>query len=240
MSKRRSDEISDDSDTGSDLEDFIVQDSEYKKSKKTKLSQEDDENDDNESEDSAASELEAEPVPDADGPELTEVLKAEASKITEGMKTTTVGGRTLRDRSAIQKPKDPYWEKYGSKDYEKLMELDEKKELLDEIRKWKRDIDSKKIEISLPDDFKWPVLTVKDSLEAVKAGHHYVMNAMGLEESDDENEDEEKSIHTDDESEDVDEDDLEDDEESEESEGDESEESDDESDDESEDSDASE
>lgn len=83
---------------------------------------------------------------------------------------TEVNGRTLRDRSQIQKPKDTYWEKYGAKDYEKLLEKDHKKDILDDLKSIKKDYERHKEEYpEVPSEFKWPVVSMKDSLETVEA-----------------------------------------------------------------------
>ena len=53
------------------------------------------------------------------------------------------------------------------------MEKDRKKDLLDEIRMLKRDITKhpEDFDVSLPDDFQWPTLSMKNSLAEVEAGH---------------------------------------------------------------------
>lgn len=94
MSKRERD----DSESGSDLEDFIVKDKRYKELKGLPV-------DEDESSEDEVSVI-GEELPE-DGPELAKVLEQEAQTIIGGnLQATTVGGRTLRDRNAIQKPKD--------------------------------------------------------------------------------------------------------------------------------------
>ena len=123
-----------------DLEGFIVNDSLYKELTRKKKKESEDATNDAEEDHSEASEAESvvSELPD-DGPELAKVLQAEASTLTKDIKVTEVNGRTLRDRSQIQKPKDTYWEKYGAKDYEKLLEKDQKRDILDDLKSIKKD-----------------------------------------------------------------------------------------------------
>ena len=103
--KRKKEESSDE-DSGSDLEDFIVKDKRYRKMKGEEIPSDSEEEE-------VASEGPALPE---DGPELAKVLQEEAEQIAKNLKSQVVGGRALRDRSAIKKPQDSYWEKYGKAD----------------------------------------------------------------------------------------------------------------------------
>jgi hypothetical protein len=94
-----------------DLEGFIVKDDLYKDltRKKIKKDTPDDAVEGAEAEAEEQSEVETveeQPELPEDGPELAKVLQAEAEKLTAGIQSTEVNGRSLRDRSKLEKPKD--------------------------------------------------------------------------------------------------------------------------------------
>ena len=106
------DRSSDGSDDGADLEGFIVED-----------------NSDNEEG--------AEESPDTksgDGNEVEEVV-AESKRITEGLSSTVVGGRTLRNREMIKKP-EPF---FDAEAYAKIVEAEEKREKIQLLKQWAAD-----------------------------------------------------------------------------------------------------
>lgn len=137
---------------------------------------------DEQSEDAELSDLEeeAQPIPDEDGPELTKILQEEAQRIAGGsLSTTVVNGRTLRDRTKITAPVDKYWERFGKKNLEKLAVSEHKREMLDDIKAWKKEF------TGVRPDFVWPVLSMKDSVEKIEAGHQLVIDTFELELADD-------------------------------------------------------
>jgi hypothetical protein len=105
MPKRPVIEDSDDE----DLEGFIVKDDLYKdltrKKKKTDEQPEGAEGEVESESEAETVEEEVEALPE-DGPELAKVLQEEAEKLTANLKSTEVNGRSLRDRSKLEKPKD--------------------------------------------------------------------------------------------------------------------------------------
>lgn len=203
--RTRRDSLNDSDDE--DLEGFIVKDAEYRKRQK-KDGEDTSDNDEAEEEEEAPDDL------PEDGPELAKVLVEEASKITSNLTSTVVGGRSLRDRSKIEKPKDSYWEKFGKKDYEKLMIKDQKKDFLDEIRAIKKDYEKNPTDYPTPpDDFRWPSVSMKDTIEAIEAALNYVSEALQIEYEDADDEDDAEDEDIDDDDEDEESDDEEDDDE---------------------------
>lgn len=92
-----------------DLEGFIVKDDLYKDLTRKKSKKENPDDTVEGAEDEPEEESEAETVEEQlpeDGPELAKVLQAEAEKLTAGIQSTEVNGRSLRDRSKLEKPKD--------------------------------------------------------------------------------------------------------------------------------------
>jgi hypothetical protein len=194
-----------------DLEGFIVPDRKRKRE------------DDSESESEESLEEENVPELPEDGPELAKVLEEEAKAITGGtLSTTVVNGRTLRDRTKITSPKDQYWERFGTKTMAKLSIVEEKREMLDDIKAWKKEFQN---DPECP-EIVWPTLTIKDSLEKIKEAHQYVIDTLDLDLRDD-----------DDMTDEIDDEDIEDSEEELDDEDDDDEEEDDDEDDDEEDDD---
>ena len=50
-----------------------------------------------------------------------------------------IGGRTLRARTTIKPARDEYWERFGRREQQRLLEIEEKKEKLAEIKAWIKD-----------------------------------------------------------------------------------------------------
>jgi hypothetical protein len=67
-------------------------------------------------------------------------VETDALLTREPMKgSETIGGRTLRARTTIKPAKDEYWERFGRKEQQRLLEIEEKKEKLAEIKAWIKD-----------------------------------------------------------------------------------------------------
>jgi hypothetical protein len=91
---------------------------------------------------------------------------------------TVVGGRVLRDRTAL-KPVERY---FDTETYKRLMELDEARDMLVLLRKW-----------SASGDYTSPVvLTKKSPLETIRAEYKKAKAALELPDTDDEEEEEEE------------------------------------------------
>jgi hypothetical protein len=187
-----------------DLDGFIVPDRKRKRE------------DDSESESEESTEEETAPELPEDGPELAKVLQEEVQAITGGqLNTTVVNGRTLRDRTKITSPKDQYWERFGTKTMAKLSVVEEKREMLDDIKAWKKEFQNE------PDcpEITWPTLTLKDSLEKIKEAHQYVIDTLELELRDDDDlseDSDDEDTDTEETEEDVDDEETEDDDDDEE------------------------
>ena len=181
---------SDGSDDGADLEGFIVGD--------------EDDAQDTESGSSAAE--------DDGNTEVEEVL-AESRRITEGISSTVVGGRTLRNREMIKKP-EPF---FDAEAYSKIMQAEEKREKIQMLKLW-----------AAEGEYVCPILkslTKKTDGEIVEEEYRKAKRALEIPDTDDEDEDEEDM--EDDEDEEVDdgeEEEEEDDEDSDEDDDDEGEE----------------
>jgi len=159
------------------------------------------------------SEVSAEDVPDDDDA-VQELLREEAAKVTANLQATVVNGRSLRDRSKITAPKDAYWERFGKKTSEKLAVVENKREMLDDIKAWKKEFSG------VNESFVWPSVSMKSSTEAVEEAHRLVIETFELELADDDEDsedmdcdesDEEDSDDDDDEDSDDDEDEDDDD-----------------------------
>ena len=106
------------------------------------------------------------------------------------------------------------------------MEKDHKKDVIDDLKSIKKDYERHKEDYpDLPAEFKWPVVSMKDSIDTVEAAYNYVCEALQIEFDDEEEESEEVEEEDDDETsvsedeseeEDSDESDEDDDDESEE------------------------
>lgn len=153
-----------------------------------------------------------EPVPE-DGPELEQLVISEANAIAKNMNSVTVNGRTLRDRKTIAPPKDAYWERFGKRASEKLAITEHKREMLDDIKAWRKEF------ASTPEGkaYAWPSLTLKSSTDDIEKAHAAIIEAFELELADDDedSDDDENSEEDDESSEDTEEDDEDDDEEDE-------------------------
>jgi hypothetical protein len=156
------DRSSDGSDDGADLEGFIVGD--------------EDDAQDTESGSSA---------PEDGGNEVEEVL-AESKKITEGISSTVVGGRTLRNREMIKKP-EPF---FDAEAYAKIMEAEEKREKIQMLKSWAAD-----------GEYVCPILkslTKKTDVEIVEEEYRKAKRALEIPDTDDEDDDEEDMDEDDD------------------------------------------
>lgn len=158
-----------------------------------------DEDDETDSKSDTESEVSAEEIPDDDNA-VTELLKQEAAKIVgDSLPTTVVNGRTLRDRSKITAPTDMYWERFGKKNLQKLAVSEHKREMLDDIKAWKKEFVHEKPE------FVWTSLSMKDTVETIEAFHNKVIQTFELELADDDEEESEVAEEEDDVSDDDDE-----------------------------------
>ena len=67
-------------------------------------------------------------------------VETDALLTREPMKgSETIGGRTLRARTTIKPARDEYWERFGRKEQQRLLEIEDKKEKLAEIKAWIKD-----------------------------------------------------------------------------------------------------
>jgi hypothetical protein len=123
------------------------------------------------------SDVSAEDIPD-DDEEVQAILREEAAKITSNIQTTVVNGRTLRDRTTLAAPKDEYWERFGKRTSEKLAVVEHKREMLDDIKAWKKEFAGTK-------EFAWPNLTLRNSTETIEEAHKLVIDTFELELADD-------------------------------------------------------
>jgi len=147
------DRSSDGSDDGADLEGFIV-------------------------DETSDAEDEAESKPSTEANEVDEVL-AESKRITEGLSSTVVGGRTLRNREMIKKP-EPF---FDAEAYTKLMELEEKREKIQLLKQW-----------AASGEYECPILkslTKKTDAAVVEDEYRKAKRALDIPDTDDEEEDEE-------------------------------------------------
>lgn len=188
------DRSSDGSDDGKDLEGFIVED-------------EIDDEEENHSKPSA---------PEDESNEVAEVLK-DAEKLTQGISSTVVGGRTLRNRETLKKP-EPY---FDVEMYQKLTQADEVREKIQMLKTW-----------ASSGEYVCPILkslTKKTDPQIVEDEYRKAKAALEIPDTDDEDDDEEEEEEDsedmeveedesddDEEEEDDDEEDMDDDEEEEE------------------------
>lgn len=119
---------------------------------------------------------EAEPLPD-DENELVKILQKEAEEIVGQIDATNVNGRTLRNRNKIQAPVDHYMERFGKRTLAKLAVSEEKREMLDDIKAWRKEFADATIE--------WPAIGMKDTIETIKAAHAKVIQDLDLDLRDD-------------------------------------------------------
>jgi hypothetical protein len=128
-----------------------------------------------------------EPVPE-DGPELEQLVISEASAIAKNMNSTTVNGRTLRDRKTIAAPKDAYWERFGKRASEKLAVTEHKREMLDDIKAWRKEFSS------TPEGkgYAWPTLHLKSSTDDIEKAHAAVIEHFELDLADDDEDSEDE------------------------------------------------
>ena len=115
----------------------------------------------------SSSDSEIDELPDVDA---EVIAREEAEALTANLQTTTVNGRTLRDRTKIQAPKDAYWERFGKKTSEKLAQTEHKREMLDDLKAWKKEFGPQ------DPDFVWKVFTLKQSVDDIEAFHKSVID----------------------------------------------------------------
>ena len=153
------DRSSDGSDDGADLEGFIVEDA------------------------SDAEDAESGPSASAEGNEVDEVL-AESKRITEGLSSTVVGGRTLRNREMIKKP-EPF---FDAEAYAKIMEAEEKREKIQLLTQW-----------AAEGEYVCPILkslTKKTDAAIVEEEYRKAKRALEIPDTDDEEEEEDEDEET--------------------------------------------
>ena len=86
-----------------------------------------------------------------------------------------IGGRTLRARTTIKPARDEYWERFGRREQQRLLEIEEKKEKLAEIKAWIK-------------DGLWTAkksLSMRSSAADINEEHEQARAAMGLDSRDD-------------------------------------------------------
>jgi hypothetical protein len=126
------------------------------------------------------------------------ILKAEAEAFlrrpldASGNTGTTVGGRTLRNRAELKPPKDDYYERFGRKAEEALMEKFTKEDIIEYI---------KSLEGAHKAEYEhkvgpWPKLNKRQSLDTIYAEYSKIKDFLGLPDSDDEASDAEESSVT--------------------------------------------
>jgi hypothetical protein len=148
------DRSSDGSDAGEDLEGFIVED-------------------EPEQDEASAS------APDDESNEVAEVLK-DAAKLTEGLSSSVVGGRSLRNRETLKKP-ETY---FDVEMYQKLTEADEVREKIQMLKTW-----------AASGEYVCPILkslTKKTSPDIVDEEYRKAKEALEIPDTDDEDEEEEE------------------------------------------------
>lgn len=168
---------SDGSDNGSDLEGFIVDD--------------------------AAEDEDDSSAPAADAENEVDEIVAESKKITEGLSSTVVGGRSLRNRDMIKKP-EPF---FDAEAYAKIIEAEEKREKIQMLKTW-----------AASGEYVCPILkslTKKTDSEIVEDEYRKAKRALEIPDTDDEEDDEDEDMDDDDEEEEEEEDDEEEDDEEE-------------------------
>jgi hypothetical protein len=136
------------------------------------------------------SDVSAEDIPD-DDEQVQAILREEAEKITSNIQSTVVNGRALRDRTTLAAPKDEYWERFGKRTSEKLAVVEHKREMLDDIKAWKKEFAGTK------PDFQWPNLTLRNSTEAIEQAHQLVIDTFELELADDEEDSDDMDVDDD-------------------------------------------
>lgn len=171
--KRKAYEDSDDESMGS-LKDFIVDDAEA----------------------SDASEDDADTVETASGarpakkakedPDTLKLMEEEAARFAGGVSGTTVGGRTLRSREPAKvearKPRDEYYERFGRAEEERLMEKFTKKDIIEFVAK----LAPEYREAYEATGAKWPHLTARMTLEAIREHYDKIKAFADLPDSEDE------------------------------------------------------
>jgi hypothetical protein len=105
-------------------------------------------------------------------------LQQEAAAILQAspLQSQVINGRTLRNRAAVAKPVDAYWERFGKDEAARLEVSERKNEQLVELRLWVRDGLWTLVE---------PV-TKRSTAEAVSAEHARACQALNIESSEEE------------------------------------------------------
>ena len=146
------DRSSDGSDAGEDLEGFIV---------------------DEEADATSAS------APEDESNEVAEVLK-DAAKLTEGLSSSVVGGRSLRNRDTLKKPQTYF----DVEMYQKLTEADEVREKIQMLKTW-----------AASGEYVCPILktlTKKTSPDIVEEEYRKAKAALEIPDTDDEDDEEDE------------------------------------------------
>ena len=107
-----------------------------------------------------------------------ELMKKEAEVLTKAINSTVVGGRTLRNREAIKKPK----QYFDEENYAKLMAEDDKKEKIAMLKRW-----------TASGEYVCPVLSKlskKSPISEVEEEYRKAKEALDIPDTDDEEEDE--------------------------------------------------
>lgn len=131
--------------------------------------------------------------------EAIRLMAEEAAKLTSNLATTTVGGRTLRDRSKVKPPVDDYYERFGRKAEMELQAKMDKKDIIDFVK----ELEADHRRAYEAEGHQWPKLNTRMSLDAIRQEYDAIKAFIGLPDSDAEDDDEE-SIDSDEESEEAD------------------------------------
>lgn len=159
------------------------------------------------------SEVSAEDIPDDDDA-VQELLREEAERLTQNLQQSVVNGRSLRDRTKLAPPKDAYWERFGKKTSEKLAVVEHKREMLDDLKAWKKEF------MGVNETFVWPTVSMKSSTATIEEAHQLVIATFELDLADDDDMDLDDEEDTDDGEDDDNENDESEDDESEDDESD--------------------
>lgn len=126
--------------------------------------------------------------------EAIRLMAEEAAKITGDLSATTVGGRTLRDRSKVKPPVDDYYERFGRKAEMELQEKMDKKDIIEFVK----DLESDHRRAYEAEGHVWPKLNTKMSLDAIRREYDAIKAFIGLPDSDAEDSEDDGSIDSDD------------------------------------------
>ena len=152
--RRRDDDSDEDSDNESmgSLKDFIAP-------------EDDADGDDSTSDDGSVDEPEAKrrKAEEAEA-EAIRLMAEEAAKLTGDLSGTTVGGRTLRDRSKVKPPVDDYYERFGRKAEQELQAKMDKKDIIEFVK----DLEADHRRAYEAEGHVWPKLNTRMSLDAIR------------------------------------------------------------------------